>query len=91
MDAGRCEEIEMRYGIIVSAALTALSATSARANEWCGYTARPNAMIECGYSTATECENNIGKGAMCFVDPDYALNNRHAAHTTAPKASARQG
>ena len=36
-------------------------------------------IIECGYSTAAECENAIGKGGMCFVDPDYALNGKRVA------------
>jgi Protein of unknown function (DUF3551) len=64
----------MRCGLVLTAALTALSATSAHAEKWCGYAARANAMIECGYSTAAQCEDAIGKGARCFVDPDYALD-----------------
>jgi hypothetical protein len=70
----------MRYRIILAAALMAvpamtLSATGARADdEWCGYTTKDNAMIECGYTTSAQCETAVGKGGMCFVDPDYALN-----------------
>jgi hypothetical protein len=63
----------MRCGIIV-AALIALSATGAQAEDWCGYVAKENAVIECGYSTVADCESAIGKGAMCFINPDYALN-----------------
>lgn len=64
----------MRWGTIVAAALIALSATGARAEGWCGYAARAKALIECGYSSAADCENAIGKGGMCFPDPEYALD-----------------
>ena len=63
----------MRRGIIL-ATLTVLSATGAEADEWCGYATHDNAVIECGYTTAAECETAVGKGGMCFVDPDTALN-----------------
>lgn len=68
----------MERRIILAAVLTALagiaSTTAARADEWCGYTTKDNAVIECGYTTAQQCENAVGKGGMCFVDPDNALN-----------------
>jgi len=67
----------MREVITLAAALTTLSvipAGAAHAEGWCGYPAREKAMIECGYSSANECESAMGKGGMCFVDPDYALN-----------------
>jgi hypothetical protein len=64
----------LRSRIILAAVLAALSATGARAEEWCGYAARDKALIECGYSTASECENVVGKGGMCFIDPDCAAN-----------------
>jgi len=68
----------IRHGIILAAAVTALSATGARADEWCGYTTKDNAVIECGYTTAQDCANAVGKGGMCFVDPDTALNVKRA-------------
>jgi len=64
----------LRSRIVMAAALAALSATGAQAEDWCGYAARDKALIECGYSTASECENAVGKGGMCFIDPDYAAN-----------------
>jgi hypothetical protein len=64
----------LRSTIVLAAALAAMSATGARAEDWCGYAAREKALIECGYSTAAECESVIGKGGMCFIDPDYAAN-----------------
>ncbi len=76
----------MRNGIVVAAAALALSATCARADQWCGYAAKDNAVIECGYSTANGCESAVGKGGMCFVDPDIAFNFHHAA-TLRPKIS----
>ena len=55
---------------------------SAHAEARCGYAARDKSMIECGYSTAAECESVISKGGMCFIDPDYAANVKHAAPAT---------
>jgi hypothetical protein len=65
----------MRGGIMLASALLLTTAAGARAEGWCGYAAHAKAMIECGYSSATECESAIGKGGMCFVDPNYALND----------------
>jgi hypothetical protein len=62
----------MRFGIVVAAAALTLSATGAQAEEWCGYTTQPNAVIECGYTTASDCTTAVGKGGMCFVDPELA-------------------
>jgi hypothetical protein len=66
----------MRYGIVVAAAALALSVTTAQAEDWCGYTAKDNAVIECGYTTASGCQDAVGKGGICFVDPDIALSRR---------------
>jgi hypothetical protein len=77
----------MRNGIILAAALTALSATGAQAEEWCGYATHQNAVIQCGYTTASDCESAVGKGGMCFLDPDLALNKRPANPVTAVKSS----
>jgi hypothetical protein len=76
----------MRCGIVLAAALMAtpftaislsvLSATSAHAEDWCGFSARPGAIVQCGYSSLEGCENTIGKGAMCFVNPYVAINDR---------------
>jgi len=67
----------MRSTIVVMAAAAALgmmSATGAQAAEWCGYAAHAKSVIECGYSSNTQCEDAIGKGGMCFVDPEIAAN-----------------
>ena len=64
----------MLGGIVLAAALTVLSTTGAKADQWCGYTTHENAMIECGYTTAADCANSVGKGGTCFVDPDVAFN-----------------
>jgi hypothetical protein len=77
----------MRYGIIVAAAALALPATGAQAEEWCGYTARDNAVIECGYTTASDCQGAVGKGGTCFVDPDIALNTKRATPVLTAKLS----
>jgi len=71
----------MRSGIIAAAmaAFAIASATSAHAEDWCGYAAHDNAVIECGYSTVADCQTAIGKGGMCFIDPDYALNTKRAS------------
>jgi hypothetical protein len=73
----------MRGGIILAVAMTAvaptLASTCAQAEEWCGYGAKDKSLIECGYSSVTECQSAVGQGGTCFVDPDYALNVRSAA------------
>jgi hypothetical protein len=74
----------MRYGIVLAAAVlampfTAMSATYAHAEDWCGYAARPGAIIQCGYSSLEGCENTIGKGGMCFINPFVAINDRRTA------------
>ncbi len=79
----------MRNGIILAVALAALSATGARAQQWCGYTTRKNAVVECGYMSAADCETAVGKGGMCFVDPDLALNASHAAPVNSTKIPPR--
>jgi hypothetical protein len=78
----------MRRELFIAAAVIAMTATGARAEGWCGYAAQEKAMIECGYSSINECESAIGKGAMCFIDPDYALNSRRATPATAMPAPA---
>jgi hypothetical protein len=73
----------MRYWIIAfAAAVTAMplaaaaSATGVHAEEYCGFNPRPGSIVECGYSSLQGCENAIGKGAMCFVNPYLVLNTR---------------
>jgi hypothetical protein len=70
---------EIRLGLILAAAMTVMSASGAQADQWCGYATHQNAVIQCGYTTASDCENAVGKGGMCFVDPDVALNAKAAA------------
>ena len=74
----------MRSSFVLTAAAailaaTAASMTGAQADEWCGYGTKDHSVIECGYSSNVECENATGKGGMCFIDPDYALNVRQRA------------
>jgi hypothetical protein len=83
----------VRYGI--AATLIALSAgsaaSSARADEWCGYATGNNAVIQCGYTTAAGCESAVGKGGMCFVDPDTAMNIKRSTPIGAIKLLAIAG
>jgi len=83
----------MRSGIIAAAvaAFAVASATSAQAEDWCGYAAHDNAVIECGYSTVADCQTTVGKGGMCFIDPDYALRSNRAMPVVAAKRSAARG
>ncbi len=72
----------MRCGIIVAAALIAIpfataAPRDAQAQEYCGFLPHLGAVVQCGYSDRESCENTIGKGAMCFVNPYVALNDRH--------------
>ena len=60
----------MRSGTALAVAVVlSMAGGSAQAEDWCGYAARAKSIIECGYSTAAECESVIGKGGMCFIDP----------------------
>jgi hypothetical protein len=73
----------MRCGIIIAAALifmpfAGISATSAHAQEYCGFLPHLGAVVQCGYTNRESCENTIGKGAMCFVNPYLALNTKPA-------------
>jgi hypothetical protein len=85
----------MRSGLILAAALAtaaaAISTTGARADdEWCGYAATYKAMIECGYSSVAQCENAVGKGGVCFVDPEYALETKRPTRMDQPRFSAER-
>ncbi len=77
----------MRTRILLAAVLTTLTLASAHSQDWCGYTTHAKAVIECGYTTATDCESAVGKGGMCFVDPDYALNIKRSAPPASFKAN----
>jgi hypothetical protein len=81
---------DMQRAIILTAMMTALSATGARADEWCGYTTKDNTVIECGYTTAAQCESAVGKGGLCFVDPDVVRNEKHAAPAASPPSPTRR-
>ncbi len=70
----------MQSGTALAVAIVlSMTGGSAHAEDWCDYAARDKSMIECGYSTVAECESVIGKGGMCFIDPDYAANVKHGA------------
>ncbi len=79
----------MRGGLVLALALVMFSAGHAKADEWCGYATHDNAVIECGYTTAAQCETAVGKGGMCFVDPDTALNFTSLTAVQRPKPPAR--
>ena len=84
----------MRSGLILAAALiaspfaavslAAASATGAQAEEYCGFLPHLGAMVQCGYSNLQSCENAVGKGAMCFVNPYLALNETRPTATFRP-------
>lgn len=80
----------IRYALAATliALAAAGAATSARADDWCGYAAHDDAMIECGYTTMASCQTAVdkdGKGGTCFVDPDTALNTKRATPADATK------
>ena len=86
----------MRCGIILAAALlaatfTAMSTTGAHAQDWCGFSMRPHYIVQCGYSSPERCQNAIGQGAMCFVNPYIALNTRRTLPTDEAEPPARVG
>lgn len=81
----------MRVGIIVGAALMTMAATGAQAQEWCGYAIHDNAVVECGYTNVADCQTAVGKGGMCFVDPEIALKSRRAPLATPVKVLSDRG
>jgi len=81
----------IRAGIFWTAALATLIATAAHAEDWCGYAARAKAMIECGWSSAGECESALGKGGVCFVDPETAFLIKHGTSVTRSKDAGHAG
>jgi Protein of unknown function (DUF3551) len=71
----------MRSGLVLAAAiiaapLTFASPSGAHAEQYCGFNPQPGAIVECGYTSLQGCENDIGKGAMCFVNPYLVFNIR---------------
>jgi len=66
----------MRNKILLTGAMVLFAIPAAQAEEWCGYAAREKSLIECGYSSVNECQSALGKGGMCFVDPEVALNRK---------------
>jgi hypothetical protein len=77
----------IRYGIAATLIVVSAggAATGARADEWCGYATGDNAVIQCGYTTVAGCESAVGKGGMCFVDPDTAMNIKRSTPIDATK------
>jgi len=71
----RCWTIAFAAGVMAMPLATA-SATGVHAQEYCGFLPHLGAMVQCGYSSLQGCENAIGKGAMCFVNPYLVLNTR---------------
>jgi hypothetical protein len=76
----------MRGGLALAAAVIVLTASGARAEDWCGSAAHAKSIVECGYSTVTQCESALGKGGVCFVDPETAFNTGRPATATAVPA-----
>jgi hypothetical protein len=73
----------MQGAIGLAAIVALLSATAAKA-DWCGAMAHDNAMVECGYATVADCQKSVGKGGVCFVDPDVALRGGKPAAVKRP-------
>jgi Protein of unknown function (DUF3551) len=88
---GAARKPMMRYGLMLAAALAAMFTTSAHADdEWCGYATGDKALIECGYSSVAQCENAVGKGGVCFVDPEYALQTKRPTRADRPRLTAER-
>ncbi|MGO9698579.1 MAG: DUF3551 domain-containing protein [Xanthobacteraceae bacterium] len=68
----------MQWAIVIAAALSVLTLSDGNAAEWCGYASHAKSLIECGYSSIADCESAVGKGGTCFVDPDYAANEKQS-------------
>jgi len=73
----------MRSKIFLAGAMMLMAIPAAKADEWCGYAAKAKSLIECGYSSVNECQSALGKGGMCFVDPEVALNIKRGRSVSA--------
>ncbi|HEY1747486.1 MAG TPA: DUF3551 domain-containing protein [Xanthobacteraceae bacterium] len=69
----------MRGAIVLAGAILLMGIPAAHAGDWCGYGARQKSLIQCGYSSINECESALGKGGMCFVNPEVARNAKGRA------------
>jgi len=83
----RCGSILMVPFVVT--AFTAVSATGAHAQDWCGFLMRPRSIVQCGYSSPEGCQNVIGQDAICFVNPFVALNTRRTAPADEAQPPAR--
>jgi Protein of unknown function (DUF3551) len=55
----------------------ALVATSAGAEEWCGFHDKAGSHVRCGFSSLTDCKQAIGgKNAVCIPSPSFAKRDR---------------
>ena len=68
----------MRNGIILAVALTALSASGARADQWCGYASHKDAVVQCGYTTAVRLCNAPSAKAACVSSTRIWRSTRSA-------------
>jgi hypothetical protein len=85
----------MHSGLVFTAALaltlmTAAAGSGAQAAKWCGTAAHAKSIIECGYSSESECEGALNKGGVCFIDPDYAKNGKGTAPSARVPANASE-
>jgi hypothetical protein len=87
----QCGEVAMCGKIILVGVILLTAIPAAQAEEWCGYAAREKSLIECGYSSVNECQSALGKGGMCFVDPDTALNRKSRTPTQPAPSKERAG
>ncbi len=50
------------------------AAAPAQAQQWCGFHANANSMVECGYSSLEKCRDAMhGKDAVCIPDPTLGM------------------
>ena len=73
-----------------STAAPAATPSSSQQQQYCGFNPHPGSIVECGYSSRMSCESAIGKGAMCFVNPYIALNERRARPFAIPSGDEGQ-
>lgn len=60
-------------------AATAAPTTPAGTEEWCGFHDKSGSRVRCGYSSETECKENVtGKDAVCMPDPYLAMRSDKA-------------
>ena len=80
----------MRFAIALASLATLALCAPAQAEFWCGFHDKTGAIIKCGFSSAKQCHDMLGrKDTLCVPDPEFASSmegsRRWPGHLTADR------